>query len=394
MIDQGRRSSSPGPGEGSGRRRRTIRRRRPVVPGGRGLARRVSLGWLAVLAVGLFAVTELGTRAVEDWLPFSQAGDAIEIELKYDQIRALEDADKRTDVVFFGNSAMDAAIDPAVWKEASTAYPLAYNASLLGQPFDSVRRWADDFVLSHCDPALVVVGITPFDVPQIDVLNTSRAVVEKLFDEAMDGLEEGPLARADRRLRNQSAVLEHRASFRSPIQLYRAGYDRMTGATKPKQNSLQPVRLVTGEVVTRTEEVWRDHIMQPRGGIANYWGVTEAQPLGFGFDSPVQQQIFRSARTSRDQMAALRNTAEDHGARVVFVIPPNLADAYTPFTGSRAATAAAFASVRALATELGISVYDFSEADYPADQFADAVHLNRAGAARFSAELARALDQA
>lgn len=373
---------SGGAGAGRGDRRRGV------------AGRRVSPAWVGVAVLGLLLVTELGTRAVEGWLPVSQAGDAAEVQLKYDQMVALDQAGERTDVVFLGNSAMDAAIDPTVWGETSASYPLAYNAALLGQPFDSVRRWEADFVLPLTDPALVVVGVTPFDVPQIDILDTSRAVVEKLFEDAMDRLEQGPLARLDERLRDRSAIIRHRSSFRSPVQLYRATRSLIEGEAKPKQDSLQPVVLPDGEVVARTEQVWAEELIRPRGGVANYWGVDEPQPLGFGLTSPVQQEIFRSSRTSRTQMAALRDAAEDHGAEVVFVIPPSRPDAYTSFTGDPEATATALAAVRDEATDLGVTVFDFSSVRYPDDHFADDVHLNRVGSARFSIDLARALDQA
>ncbi|CAN5701099.1 hypothetical protein BH24ACT4_BH24ACT4_18500 [soil metagenome] len=368
--------------------------RRPRAPRGRLLGQPMPWSGIAAAVVVLLLATELGTRAVEDWLPISQAGDAAEVEIKYEQITALDEAGEPTDVVFFGNSAMDAAIDPAVWMEESRTYPLPYNASLLGQPYDSVRRWEADFVLPHTDPALVVVGITPFDVPQIDILNTSRAVVEKLFDDAMDRLDAGSLARLDERLQDRSAILRHRSSFRSPVQLYRAGRSRLTNADKPKQDSLQPVVLTDGQVVARTEQVWAEELIQPRGGVANYWGLDEPAELGFELASPVQQEIFRSSRTSRTQMAALRDAAQDEGAQVVFVIPPSLPDAYTTFTGSLDATADAIETVRDEATDLGVPVFDFSGARYPDDHFADAVHLNRVGSARFSADLAAALDEA
>ncbi len=356
------------------------------------LRRRVPLAAVGLAVVVLLVVTELGVRAVEDWLPVSQAGDAAEVELKWEQIVALDEAGEATDVVFLGSSAMDAAIDPETWATASVAYPRAYNASLLGQPFDSMRRWADDFVLPRTDPALIIVGVTPFDVPQIDILNTSRAVVEKLFDDAMDRLEEGALSRADRRLADRSAIVRHRSSFRSPIQLVRAARDRVTGEDKPKQDSLQPVRLQDGTVVARTAEVWADELMRPRGGVANYWGHTEPIPLGFTFDDPVQQQIFRSSRTTGTQLRGFREVAEEVGAEVVFVIPPTLPDAYTPFTGSQAATDAAVQHIRDVAADLDVEVLDFTEAGYPDDHFADAVHLNRTGSARFSVDLAAAVD--
>lgn len=369
--------------------------RRPVRLSGRVrdfARRRISLTAAAVAAVVLLLAVEVGVRAVEDWLPLSQAGDAAEVELKWDQIRALEDAGERTDVVFFGNSAMDAAIDPAVWADESAAYPLAFNASLLGQPFDSMRRWGSEFVLPHSDPALVVVGVTPFDVPQIDILNTSRALVNKLFEDAMDRLEDGPLARADRRLRDQSAIVRNRASFRSPIQLVRAGGDRLSGEEKPKQDSLQPVLLQTGEVVARTAEVWERDLIQPRGGVANYWGYAEPAPLGFSFESAVQREIFRSSRTTRAQMTGFEAMADEDGTDVLFVIPPALPEAYTPFTGSVSATEAAERHVRRVAADLGVPVLDFSEIDYPRDHFADPVHLNKRGSEVFSRDLARALD--
>lgn len=355
--------------------------------------RRVPLTTVVVAVVGLLLVTEVFVRAVEDWLPRSQAGDAAEVELKYAQVVALEDAGEPTDVVFLGSSAMDAAIDPAVWGEASVAYPRAYNASLLGQPFDSMRRWAGEFVLPRTDPALVVVGVTPFDVPQIDILNTSRGVVEKLFDDAMDRLDEGALARADRRIGESSAIVRHRASFRAPVQLYRATRDRLTGERKPKQDSLQPVRLLDGTTVARTAEVWEENLLLPRGGVANYWGYTEPIPLGFSFDDPVQQQIFRSSRTTRTQLLGLQEVARTAGADVVFVIPPTLPEAYTPFTGSQAATDDAEQNIRDVAADLGVPVVDFSEVAYPEDHFADGVHLNRVGSERFSRELAAAVDE-
>ncbi|HEX7132052.1 MAG TPA: SGNH/GDSL hydrolase family protein [Iamia sp.] len=356
------------------------------------LGRRVSLGALAAAVVALLLATELGVRAVEDWLPVSQAGDAAEVELKWEQVVALDEAGEETDVVFLGSSAMDAAIDPATWATASVSYPRPYNASLLGQPFDSMRRWAGDFVLPRTDPALIIVGVTPFDVPQIDILNTSRAVVEKLFDDAMDRLEDGALSRADRRLADRSAIVRHRSSFRSPIQLVRAARDRVTGEDKPKQDSLQPVRLLDGSTVARTAEVWAEHLMQPRGGVANYWGFTEPTAIGFTFDDPVQQQIFRSSRTTATQLRGFRDLADAADADLVFVIPPTLPEAYTPFTGSQAATDAAEQHLRDVAADLDVEVIDFTEVAYPEGHFADSVHLNRTGSARFSVDLATAVD--
>ncbi len=356
------------------------------------LRRKVPLGALALAVVGLLLVTELAVRSIEDWLPVSQAGDAAEVELKWDQVVALDEAGEPTDVVFLGSSAMDAAIDPETWAAASVAYPHPYNAALLGQPFDSMRRWAGDFVLPRTDPALIVVGVTPFDVPQIDILDTSRAIVEKLFDDAMDRLEEGALSRADRRLADRSAIVRHRASFRSPMHLVRAARDRVTGEDKPKQDSLQPVKLVDGTIVARTEEVWAQHLMRDRGGVANYWGFTEPIPLGFTFDDPVEQQIFRSSQTTATQLRGFRDVADEAGADLVFVIPPTLPDAYTPFTGSQAATDAAEQHVRDVAADLGVPVLDFTEMEYPANHFADAVHLNKAGSIRFSQDLAAAVD--
>jgi len=354
--------------------------------------RRVPLGALAAAVVALLLVTEVGVRSVEDWLPVSQAGDAAEVELKWEQVLALDEADEGTDVVFLGSSAMDAAIDPATWATASVSYPRAYNASLLRQPFDSMRRWAGDYVLPRTDPALIVVGVTPFDVPQIDILNTSRAVVEKLFDDAMDRLEDGALSRADRRLADRSAIVRHRSSFRSPIQLVRAARDRLTGEDKSKQDSLQPVLLQDGSVVARTAEVWADQLMQPRGGVTNYWGYTEPIPIGFTFDDPVQQQIFRSSRTTATQLLGFRDVAEEAGADLVFVIPPTLPEAYTPFTGSQEATDAAEQHIRDVAADLDVEVIDFTEVAYPANHFADGVHLNKVGSARFSIDLAAAVD--
>jgi len=268
------------------------------------------------------------------------------------------------------------------------------DAALLGQPYDSMARWADDFVLEEMDPSVMVVGVTPYDVPVVEIQRSSRQIIEASFSATFDRLRPGALSRLDDRLSGWSALVRDRSSLHSPGTLWQAARDEVLDRPVPAKVPFQPVTLPNKKVVLRTPEVWRTQLMQPRGGNANYHGVTSAPAkIDFSFD-PEQQAAFRASTTTRSQLQALVSTARRHGVkRIVFVVPPMLPDAYLPLTGDNAHVAAAIKRIGDEGRSMGVAVYDFSQVDWPEEDFADSVHLNAKGSVRLSKLLATYLDQ-
>ena len=100
-----------------------------------------------------------------------------------------------------------------------------------------------------------------------------------------------------------------------------------------------------------------------------------AAPRGQGGYNPA---TLRAEATAH--LRALKDVADRHGSRLVFVLPPVLdAD-----RSNR--------EIRAAAADAGVPlVAPFDEADYSADDFVDGYHLDEQGAARYTRQLSDAL---
>jgi len=337
-------------------------------------------------------VAELGLRSIADHLPRQIAGDTVEIELKYDQLRSLDGRGAPVDIVVLGNSTLDAAVDPAVLAEASQRFGAPYNAALLGAPLPAIQRWASEFVLAESDPDTVVLGLTPLDVPTVGIFGVSKPAVAGAFDASFDRLRPGAFQRADRNLSRRSALVERRSVFRSPGELWRGISDTVTGEEKAFEGD-GPVTLEDGTRGVRDRETWRDRLLAPRGGNRTYWGAEFDGTVQTAV-TPAERRAFETSNIDRRQLAGVVAAIRDGGVDdIVVVIPPHdleaLSDAGLPLD----AFARLADQLADYARDQDMAVIDLSAARWPHADFFDAAHLSRRGSVRFTRLLAHELDQ-
>ncbi len=344
---------------------------------------------LAVLVVLL--VAELGLRAIDDHLPRQTAGDTVEIELKYQQLKDLRAEGEPVDVVALGNSTLDAALDPTLFAQVSRRFDAPFNAALLGAPLDAVRRWGADFVLEESAPDTVVLGLTPLDVPTVGIFGVSKPAVADAFTRSLDQLEPSRLQQADETLSERSVLMRRRALFRSPGELWRGLSDTVHGRDKEFEGA-GPVTLEDGSRGVRDRATWEQQLIAPRGGIRTYWGhefdgTSESQV------SEVESQAIATSNVDRLQLGGLVDAIRDQGVEeVVVVIPPHDRSAL-------AATGLDLDQFDRLADELvdfsereGMAVLDLSRTQWDHTDFFDPAHLSKRGSDRFTRWLARQLD--
>lgn len=353
--------------------------------------RPVTLGRAAIAVVGVLALAELGMRTIDDHLPRATAGDTIEIELKYDQLRAMNAADEPVDLVILGNSTLDAGIDPVLLGEESARYDAAYNAALLGQPLASIRRWASEFVLEEVDPDTVVLGLTPLDVPTLSIFGVSKPAVESAFSASFDSLQPGAMQTAEDNVSERSALVRRRAAFRSPGELWRGITDTVYGRDKQFEGD-GPVTFEDGTQGVRDRETWETKLLGPRGTNRTYWGST--------FDgttesriSPTEREAYERANLDRLQLAGVIGGIRDAGVDdIVIVLPPHDLPALET-SGVPLATYRRLADdLVAFAQDEDLAVIDLSDVGWDQSDFYDPAHLSRQGNERLTRLLADELD--
>jgi len=367
-------------------------RRRGRSRRGRSWLRPVSLPRAALAAVIVLLVAELGLRSIEEHLPRKTAGDTIEIELKYDQLRDLRAAGEPIDIVMLGNSTLDAGVDPTLFAESSRRFDAPFNGALLGAPLSAISRWATDFVLDESDPDTVVLGVTPLDVPTVGIFGISRPAVTEMFEASFDRLDPSTIQEVDREVSRRSALVSRRSAFRSPGELWRGITD--TIADRDKQfPGLGPVTLEDGRRATRDRSTWENELIAPRGGIRTYWGGENDGTPPYRL-SAGDRRTFETSTVDRLRLIGVIDAILDTGVDdVVVVIPPHdralLADVGLPLrTFDRLAD-----DLISVARDEGLAAVDMSRTEWGHDYFFDPAHLSKRGSSRFTQILAAELDR-
>ncbi len=354
--------------------------------------RPISLGRAAIAVVVVLALAELGMRSIDDHLPRAIAGDTVEIELKYDQLRALHDEGAPVDLVVLGNSTLDAGIDPVLLGEESARYDAVYNAALLGQPLATIRRWAGDFVLEQVDPDTVVLGLTPLDVPTLSIFGVSKPAVEAAFEASFDALHPDALQRAEDNVADRSVLVRRRSVFRSPGELWRGITDTVYGREKAFEGD-GPVTLEDGTQGVRDRQTWETRLLGPRGTNRTYWGysydgTTESRI------SATERRAYERSNLDRLQLAGVIGGIRDAGVDdIVVVLPPHdlpaLEQSGVPLdTYHRLAD-----DLVTWAQDQDLAVIDLSAVAWDHSDFYDPAHLSKQGNERLTRVLAEELDQ-
>jgi len=333
------------------------------------------LAALAGAFVVLLVLAEVGVRFVSDQLPPPTAGDTEELVRKHERLAELADAGQQPEVVFFGNSTIDAGIDPAAFSAASQTFDTAYNAALLGNTLDVPQRWIDEFVLPQTDPDVVVVGITPLDVLEGDRSDADAAIRAASFDVKFDEIDDGLLPRLTRQADDLSYLVRHRSSLREPATFAGAAYDAATGQEPPGD-------------LSRPDGFWDQHLA-PDGAVLAYRQGQLRSP-NTGLVEDVTRALPSDLRLDRIDDVLERVG----GTEAVVLIPPiaiqSLAGYGVPVERWREVAAL----IVQRADHLGVPTIDLSTSttSFPDDRFYDPIHLNAAGAEQMSAQVASALD--
>ena len=350
---------------------RELRRRLWAPP------KRVVLTTLAVVVVA-FLGAELFVRWIEPQLPVVRAGDDAEMVIKAKRIKEIGAHDPDVDVVFFGTSMMDSAVDPEAFLDSSQRYDSVYNAGVVGAPTRTQVRWATEVVLPSLDPDLIVLGIHPIDLLVNDVLNLNiqPQQADVVFAGVLRETKDGPVGALERFANDNSVLVQQRGSLRRPQLVVQGAWNQLTD-TPPQKF-----------IPKRTQEYWEPRI-SPLGESALFHG-DEFNITG------VKDQLRENMTPDSFSVADVHRLFEvtlEEGAEVVVVIPPIPVDAWRDVQIDFNALSAGTGLIRSIAAEYDVPVIDFSFAgNYANELFADLVHTNERGAERLSRDLARRLD--
>lgn len=316
--------------------------------------------WVVITVVALVALlSNLLASLLQPHLGEPQAWPTPELQHKFDRIAAIARGDRSVPgaggTVLVGDSLLDAGADPAVL----TGVPQpVFNASLAGETLPVIASWATRVVTPRLHPSLVVLGFSvnvlngdlPGEPALVRTYQRSRTV------EAAEGSGDW-VDRADGWLRDHVALYRDRSVLRDPFASH--------GAAGPKV--YDPPLSSSG---------WNEDF---RG--LQLADTPQAQAAA---TVEVHDSLFHDFRPSAKKviaLGALIDRLRREGARVVLVLMP-VSSSAVPAAGGEAAYQAAAAELLSVAARHGIPTA--SAGLWPDQDFADAVHLNAAGASRFS----------
>ena len=319
--------------------------------------RRPPLVALMTLAVVLCA--ELGARALAPHLPPIDDWNQREAAEEYAQMRVLS-AHGGVDAVVLGSSVAHFGFEPGAF--ARITGMSAYDAALPGSSVRSMDAWARDFVVPMLHPKLVMIAVTSRDLNDNGPVQNDQLQKYVHSEARRRALGLGtPLERIERFFDDHSALIRLRRYFRRP-----AAVAKQLGG----ENAL--VRIVTlgshGEA---------------RFPEANYPFTDDARRADWEREALQRFDMRRNLAA----LASLSAYLHARGIRVVLVDMPVVSSLYVAYHPHGSADYDAYRAALA-ASGLPVITVDGSAWSPQAD-FVDSIHLNRAGALRFSEILAR-----
>jgi hypothetical protein len=332
-----------------------------------------------VLVIAVFLVVvlacELVTRAISArLLPPDWGG---EVTYKYQQIDTLAAGPTAVDTVFLGDSMTDAGVEPGTFADSAPATGTSYNAALLGAPLSAQRLWSDQIVLDRLQPRLAVVGVNPFAVSTLGVGAQDRFTYGEVITDNIRSLDDDGWDRANALAEDHLHLVRYRSSLRNPRLVLNAAWQTATG-----EGSL--------EGTVRPPGFWEQNV-SPSGQVVSYGG---------GQATAVAPQVLAdNIRTMLDAelvMAPLDEVVaslQARGISVVLAVPPTALDIMANSDIDVDRWRAAVGRIGDRARELDVPFVDFTDAGYDRSLFFDPLHLNRAGSARYSAELGSRVNQ-
>ncbi|MFN8039921.1 MAG: D-alanyl-lipoteichoic acid biosynthesis protein DltD [Acidimicrobiales bacterium] len=338
---------------------------------------RTALKGVAIVVVVLL-VGELLTRALAPQLVPESWGvrNVSEASIKRDQLAAASAAGRPPQVLFVGDSTMDAGVSPTAFADASRSFRSGYDAALLGARLPSQRLWVERFVLPEVTPRLVVQGVTPLLVSTLGASPADTSSYDATLSRHLANLDPDLWQQLDETAGEHLALVRYRSSLRSPRLVAEAAWNRVTGA---------PDR----PVVERRDDLAAGKTA-PDGQSLTYVDKTPEKTGLEPLFAAVNQSL--DGRTDFGAMDAILATYRAQGLPVVVVIPPVATELMAAGGVDVAAWREAAHRIADQARLRQVPVLDYTDHGYPTSLFGDVMHLNGQGSQRFSADLAADLD--
>ena len=319
--------------------------------------------WPAVLAIvaAVLVLADLAVDLAQSHLRAPQTWPTPELQKKYGQLTALSRG-RRPAVVVIGDSLMDAGVDPAGLGMAGGAF----NAALSGETLGVIAPWATEVVIPRLHPRVVVLGFSA-NVLNGDI-SGERALVSGYTKSRTVRYTEGNgdlLDNLDGWLRQHVALYRERSVLRQPF-------------SSPSGSSVYDPPL--------SNQGWNEgfaggHLQTGPASTMAAMAAIKADLLS----------NFELGAGKVDALGRLIDQLRNAGVEVVLVAMPVSADFAAAIPGGTSYYQMAID--RLLATGKAHGALISSAGEWPAADFADAAHLNKAGTARMTAWMSSELAQ-
>jgi len=330
---------------------------------------------LGIVVVVLLAA-EGGVRWLEPALP---AREHSEVFYKRDQYRSLAHKGASLDVVGVGASMMDAGFDPATFDQRSTRFRGSYNGSIRGAESTLMDEWVNRSLAPEHRPRLIILGIHPLQVGKAKgALDELNLLTSKGIDVAIRQTTVRRWSPLQEDAEHWSALVRQRSLFFRPGVIVRAVRDRVEGRTAASQQEEQ------------NPTFWSRN-MTGRGYNAQYASQPDEATTDTNMAS-LLNKLYGGGYDLGGLEATLRGLRRP-GTQVVLVLTPMdrttlIASGWNPVPYAKAS-----ADIALLTRRLGVPMLDLSDRVWESSLFHDKLHLDQAGADRFSAEVADWVNQ-
>lgn len=336
----------------------------------------VALVQLACVVIVLVLIAEFLVGTIADHFPRG-LDNLGELVLKRHLIDDLEG--KPLNVLFTGDSTMDAAADPAVFVATSTRFTSAFNSALLGAPFGGQATWLQSVVLPKLKPRVIIQMVSPIGVTVVGVEGAKAGLVDDNVDSEIQQSDDSVWVSLDHRAREVSYLVRYRQSLRQPQVVYDAIVASATGETPTKVNPL---------FMKMTEPGYWEQNLTPQGRFSgfNAGHLTKKfnpGPLTGWLDPPPDWVLFDR----------LLDAEVASGASVAVVFTPIAAEVWLASGIDVPRWRLLEQQMSERAKQRGVATIDLSKADFARKDFNDYLHLNETGSQKFSIQVAEHLDE-
>jgi hypothetical protein len=304
-------------------------------------------------AVVVFGIAETAVRAIEPRLEPPVLWGDLETQWKVAQMDGLA-AKGGADVVFLGSSIVNAGIDPALYAQLSESGTVAYNAALNATSPQLLELWAGEIVLPRLQPDLVVIGLSSRELNDHGISQTEQydryvESIARAFEIAQPTIPQ----RIDRAMSEVSAVVRLRSEIRRPFVVF----NELRGTTSPSL------------------------VLTDQGATTRLRGMEYHVPEEFR-DRTVNRDLvdYQVGGVEMGALSRLVDEIRSTGAEVLLVDMPVVEAAYVPMhPNGRADFDAYRAALREFADQNDVQLIIPPDQPWPAEQFADPLHLNQSG---------------